>query len=111
MSRSILSGSIDTTARRATQTCSVTPPKVFVIPKSNSTLNGSWRWKEAMKEFVRNTMAYLEQYHQRSNSESAFAADKKMFGWSIAQRRGEDRIDCANVCTGLWHNLFNFSTL
>jgi transposase len=84
--------------------------KVFVIPKSNSTLNGSWRWKEAMIEFVRNTMAYLEQYHRRSNSESGFAADKKMFGWSIAQRK-EDRIDCANVCIGLWHNLFNFSTL
>lgn len=83
--------------------------KVFVIPKSNATLNGSWKWKETMMEFVRNTMKYLEQYHQRSNSESGFAADKKMFGWSIAQRR-EDRIDCANVCTGLWHNLFNFST-
>jgi transposase len=62
--------------------------------------------------FVRDTMAYLEQYqyHQRSNSEAGFAADKKMLGWSIAQRR-EDRIGCANVCTGLWHSLFNFSTL
>jgi transposase len=84
--------------------------KVFVIPKSNATLNGSWKWKETMMEFVRNTMGYLEQYHQRSNSESGFSADKKMFGWSIAQRR-EDRIDCANACTGLWHNLFNLSTL
>jgi len=84
--------------------------KIFVIPKSNSTLNGSWRWKDAMIEFVRDTMKYLEEYHQRSNSESGFAADKKMFGWSIAQRR-DDRIDCANVCTGLWHNLFNFSSL
>jgi len=83
--------------------------KVFVIPESNSTLSGSWRWKEAMIEFVRNTMAYLEQYHQRSNSESGFAADKKMFGWSIAQRR-DDRIGCANACTGLWHNLFNYSS-
>jgi transposase len=84
--------------------------KVFVIPKSNATLNGSWKWKETMIEFVRNTMKYLEEYHQRSNSESGFSADKKMFGWSIAQRR-EDRIDCANFCTGLWHNLFNFATL
>ncbi len=65
--------------------------KVFLIPKSNSTLNGSWKWKETMIEFVRNTMRYLEQYHQRSNSESGFAADKKMFGWGTAQRR-EDRI-------------------
>jgi transposase len=83
--------------------------KVFVIPKTNATLNGSWRWKETMIRFVRDPLGYLEEYHQRSNSESGFSADKKMLGWSIAQRR-EDRIDCANVCTGLWHNLFNLTT-
>jgi transposase len=84
--------------------------RVFVIPKSNATLNGSWKWKATMKEFVTNTIGYLEQYHQRSNSESGFGADKRMLGWSIAQRR-DDRIDCANVCIGLWHNLFNLATL
>lgn len=83
--------------------------KVFVIPKKNATLNGSWGWKEMMFEFVRNPVKYLEEYHQRSNSESGFAADKKMLGWSIAQRRA-DRIDCANFCTGIWHNLFNLSS-
>ena len=83
--------------------------RVFVIPKSNATLNGSWKWKETMKEFVTNTIQYLEQYYRRENSESGFAADKKMLGWSIAQRK-EDRIDCANVCIGLWHNLFNLAT-
>jgi transposase len=82
--------------------------RFFLIPRKNSTLNGSWRWKETMIEFVKDTMRYLEEYHQRSNSESGFAADKKMFGWSIAQRR-EDRIDCANFCTGLWHNLFSLA--
>ncbi|MHB8567572.1 MAG: ISNCY-like element ISFac3 family transposase [Nitrososphaerales archaeon] len=82
--------------------------KVFVIPKKNTTLNGSWKWKETMIEFVTNTMQYLEEYHKRSNSESGFAADKKMLGWGIAQRR-EDRINCAQACTGLWHNLFNLS--
>ena len=80
--------------------------KVFVIPKKNATLNGSQKWKDTMKDFVENTMQYLEQYHQRSNSESGFAADKKMLGWNIAQRR-EDRIDSALFCTGAWHNLFN----
>jgi transposase len=84
--------------------------KVYVIPRSNATLNGSWRRKEVMIDFVKNTTEYLEQYYRRENSESGFAADKKMLGWSIAQRR-EDRIDCTNFCTGLWHNLFNFSTL
>ena len=80
--------------------------KVFVIPKKNSTLNGSKKWKDTMKEFVENTMPYLEEYHQRSNSESGFAADKKMLGWNIAQRR-DDRIGNALFCTGTWHNLFN----
>ncbi len=80
--------------------------KVFVIPKKNATLNGSQKWKDTMKEFVENTMPYLEQYHQRSNSESGFAADKKMLGWNVAQKR-DDRIDNALFCTGVWHNLFN----
>ena len=80
--------------------------KVFIIPKKNATLNGSWKWKNIMKEFVEDTMKYLEQYHQRSNSESGFAADKKMLGWNVAQRR-DDRIDNALFCTGVWHNLFN----
>ena len=80
--------------------------KVFVIPKKNATMNGSKKWKNTMKDFVENTMSYLEQYHQRSNSEFGFAADKKMLGCNIAQRR-EDRIDNALFCTGLWHNLFN----
>jgi transposase len=84
--------------------------KVFVIPKSNATVKGSWKWKETTKEFVTNTIRYLEQYYRRESSESGFAADKKMLGWAIAQRR-EDRIDCAQFCTGLWHNLFNLATL
>jgi len=53
-------------------------------------------------------MEYLEQYHQRGNSEAGFVADKKMLRWGIAQRR-EDRIDSALFCTGLWHNLFNLN--
>jgi transposase len=82
--------------------------RVFVIPKSNATLNGTWRWKETMIRFAKDPLGYLEEYHKRSNSEAGFSADKKMLGWSIAQRR-EDRIDCANACTGLWHNLFNLA--
>jgi transposase len=54
--------------------------KVYVIPKKNVTLNGSRKWKHTMKEFVENTMKYLEQYHQRSNSESGFAADRRILG-------------------------------
>jgi transposase len=80
--------------------------KMFLIPKRNATLNGSLKWKSLMKEFLLNTMPYLEQYHKRSNSEAGFSADKKMIGWNVAQKR-DDRIDSAIFCTGLWHNLFN----
>ena len=72
--------------------------KVFVIPKKNATLNGSQKRKD--------TMNFLVKYHQRSNSESGFAADKKMLGWNVSQKRN-DRIDNALFCTGVWHNIFN----
>ena len=39
--------------------------KVFLIPRRNATLNGSAEWKSLMKEFVFNTIPYLEQYHLR----------------------------------------------
>ena len=80
--------------------------KVFVIPKKNATLNGSKKWKDTMRDFVENTMPYMEQYHKRSNSESGFAADKKMLGWNVASKK-DDRIDNALFCTGVWHNMFN----
>ena len=80
--------------------------KVFLIPKKNATLKGSQKWKDTMRDFVQYTIPYMEQYHQRSNSESGFTSDKKMPGWNIAQRR-DDRIDNALFCTGVWHNLFN----
>jgi transposase len=50
-------------------------------------------------------MEYLEQYHQRGNSEAGFVADKKMLKWG--QRR-DDIIDSTLFCTGPWHDLFNF---
>jgi transposase len=44
--------------------------KMYLIPKKNSTLNGSFEWKSMMRDFLLNTEPYLELYHQRSNSES-----------------------------------------
>ena len=80
--------------------------KTYLIPRKNSTLNGYFEWKSMIKDFLLNTVPYLEQYHQRSNSESGFAADKKMLEQNVAQRR-DHNIDNAIFCTGLWHNLFN----
>ena len=68
-----------------------------MLPKKNSTLNGSQKWKDTMKEFVINTMNYLQEYYKRENSEAGFSADKRMFGWGIAQMR-EDMIDGALFC-------------
>lgn len=83
---------------------------VYIIPEKNSTLNGWKKWKDTMMEFVENTIPYLEEYHQRSNSESGFAADKKMLGWNVAQKRN-DRIYSALFCTGTWHNMLNMGRL
>ena len=47
--------------------------------------------------------------NKRNNSESGFAQDKKLLGWTVAQRR-EDRIGCALFAIGLWHNLFNLAS-
>ena len=74
--------------------------KVFIIPKKNSILNGLMKWKDTMKDFVENTMQYLEEYHQSSNSASWFVAGKKKLGWNTAQRR-DDGIDKSLFCTGV----------
>ena len=79
---------------------------VYVIPKRNATLKGSWKWKDTMEEFVKDTMKYLEEYFLRNNSESGFSADKRWFGWKVRQIR-DDRINTACNCTGVWHNLLN----
>jgi Transposase len=81
--------------------------EVYVIPKKDAALNGSQKWKDTMREFVTDTYQYLKEYYKRENSEAGFSADKKLFGWEIAQKR-EDRVDSALFCTGLWRNLFNF---
>ena len=80
--------------------------KVYVIPRRNSTLRGSWKWKRTMMEFVEDTIPYLEQCYLRNHSESEFSVDKRWFGWKVEQRR-EDRINTALSCTNVWHNLFN----
>lgn len=80
--------------------------RVFVFPKSNATLKGSYQWKDCMVRFVLHTKDYLGQYYLRNNSESEIAADKRRLGWRIEQRR-EDRINTAHSCIVVWHNLFN----
>jgi len=78
---------------------------IYLIPKKNATVKGPWKWKRMLHRFVTDTQGYLHEYFRRNQSESGISEDKRRFGWQIAQRR-EDRIDTANFCTVLWHNLF-----
>jgi len=78
--------------------------KIYIIPRKNATLRGSWKWKKLMKEFVEETMRFLHEYYQRNNSESGIASDKKIFGWKVGQKR-PDRVDTAIFSTTIWHNL------
>jgi transposase len=79
--------------------------KFYIIPKKNATIRGSWEWKRMLSRFVEDTKTFLQEYFQRNQSESGIAEDKKRTGWRLGQKR-EDRIDTANILTGLWHNLY-----
>lgn len=81
--------------------------KIYIIPRADAKLGHGNHWYEIMKDFVQNTMNYLEEYFKRNNSESGWASDKKMFGWNVKQKR-EDRINTALFCRAIWHNLLNF---
>ena len=83
--------------------------KVFVIPRSNTTIRGSPAWKELIGRLMDAPMEFLSEYYRRENSESQFSADKRTTGWRIQQRR-EDRIRTAAMCKGTWHNLFNMTS-
>lgn len=78
---------------------------LYLIPKSNATVEGPWQWKRMLFRFVSNVKKYLEDYYQRNQSESCFAEDKRRVGWRLGQKR-PDRIDTANMLTTLWHNLY-----
>ena len=79
--------------------------ELYLIPKSNATVEGPWEWKRMLFRFVSDVKKYLEDYYRRNQSESCFAEDKRRTGWKLGQRR-PDRIDTANMLTTLWHNLY-----
>ena len=79
--------------------------RFYLIPKKNATVKGTWAWKHMLHQFVNDPIGYLEKYYQRNQSESCFAEDKRRIGWQLGQKR-PDRINTANTCTGLWHNLY-----
>jgi len=78
--------------------------QMYLLPKSNATVKGSWEWKRMLERFVNETEEYLKEYFQRNQSESGISEDKKRTGWKLGQKR-PDRIATAIMLTGLWHNL------
>jgi len=81
---------------------------IYFIPKKNVTMQHGLYWNSRLTEFVEDTFSYLQEYFKRSNSESAFASDKKLLGWKIDQKR-EDRIETAIFCKMIWRNLFQLN--
>lgn len=77
----------------------------YIIPKKNATVRGCSSWKRMLYDFVNDTDAYLKEYFQRNQSESGFAGDKRRTGWQMGQKR-PDRVNTANILTGVWHNLY-----
>jgi len=77
---------------------------LYVIPKSNATIKGSYAWKDMVKDLISHPFVFLAEYFRRQRSESSFSADKRFNGWKIWQKR-EDRIHTATMCKGVWHNL------
>jgi len=77
----------------------------YIIPKKNATVRGSREWKRMCYRFVHDVEGFLKEYFQRNQSESGFAEDKKRTGWRLGQKR-PDRVNTANILTGLWHNLY-----
>jgi len=78
---------------------------LYILPKSNTKINGPSRWRKIFRRMVEDPLSYLIEYYGRENSESGFSVDKRMAGWKIWQRR-EDRIDTAIGCIATLHNLF-----
>lgn len=78
--------------------------RIYILPKSNTKINGGKKWHEIWKLIVYDTMSYLREYYRRENSESGFSEDKRSNGWKVWQKR-DDRIRTSLMCKGLWHNL------
>ena len=78
---------------------------LYIIPKSNTKINGPLRWRNIFKRMMRDPLSYLIEYYKRENSESGFSTDKRMVGWKIWQKNN-DRIDTAICCVAVLHNLF-----
>lgn len=77
---------------------------LYILPRSNTTINGPPRWQRIFRRMMSNPTDYIRQYYRRELSESGFSADKRTLGWKVWQRR-DDRINTAIGCLATLHNV------
>ena len=77
---------------------------MYLIPKSNATIKGSYVWEDMIVDFISYPFLFLSECFRRENSESGFSLDKRCCGWRIWQRL-EGRVQTVTLCRGLWDNL------
>ena len=58
----------------------------------NSSIRRSKRWREIIRGFMSDPIAYLREYFKRNNSETGLSAGKRSTGHLLFQRR-KDRIE------------------
>ncbi|EQD62481.1 ISA1214-6 transposase, partial [mine drainage metagenome] len=69
----------------------------YILPKSNTKINGSHKWRSIFRVMINDPLLYLVEYFKRENSESGFSVDKRAFGLKVWQKK-DDRIDTAIGC-------------
>jgi transposase len=77
---------------------------VYVIPKKNISKIG-FEWVKILKRISEDPLSFVKKYFMRNLSEAGFSADKRRFGWMIAQKR-PDRQEMAMFSIALLHNVF-----
>ena len=60
---------------------------MYLIPKSNATIRGSYVWKDMIVDLMSYPFLFLSEYFRREHSESGFSADKRCV---MAGRFGRD---------------------
>ncbi|BBL48356.1 transposase [Metallosphaera sedula] len=83
---------------------------VYLIPKSNSTIEGGKRWREMILKFVRNPLDYLHEYFKRERAESLISSIKRRTGWIINKVR-EERIHLTVLARVVIHDLLWYKEL
>ena len=78
--------------------------RIFIIPKKNSRIRGRKGWREIIRRFMEDPIAYLREYFKRSNSKAGFSTDQRATVYMIFQRR-DDRIETSGFCKGLLQNM------